>query len=82
MLELLCYAPNKVQYHLTGEEDLQDSRNVMIETARINRGDVKEPVTCDVNMFDGIVVVGGFGVAKNLSDFSVNGASCAIDESD
>lgn len=79
-----CFAPNKAQHHvvnhLTGEENIQDTRNVLVEASRINRGDVKDLVTCDSQKFDGVVVVGGFGVAKNLSDFAINGDACVVDK--
>lgn len=79
-----CFAPNKMQHHvvnhLTGEEDVTSSRNVLEEAARINRGDVKDLATCIAAEFDGLVVVGGFGVAKNLSNFAFEGTSCQVDE--
>lgn len=82
-LQAVCFAPNIEQHHvinhLTGEEDLTASRNVLEEAARINRGDVQDLSSCVASNFDGIVVVGGFGVAKNLSDFAFNGAQSSVD---
>ena len=82
-LKAVCFAPNIEQHHvinhLTGEEDLTASRNVLEEAARINRGDVQDLSSCVASNFDGIVVVGGFGVAKNLSDFAFNGAQSSVD---
>ncbi|MCG7532515.1 isoprenoid biosynthesis glyoxalase ElbB [Psychrobium sp. MM17-31] len=79
-----CFAPNKAQHHvinhLTGEEDTSATRNVLEEAARINRGDVKDLTTCVAKDFDGLVVVGGFGVAKNLSNFAFEGTACQVDE--
>ncbi|WP_435274930.1 isoprenoid biosynthesis glyoxalase ElbB [Psychrobium sp. nBUS_13] len=82
-INAVCFAPNIEQHHvinhLTGEEDSTASRNVLVEAARINRGDVQDLANCVVEEFDGVVVVGGFGVAKNLSDFAFNGAQSTVD---
>lgn len=81
-IEYQCVAPNIEQMHvvnhLTGEVSEGESRNVLIEAARIARGNVLD--LCQVNAadYDAIVVPGGFGVAKNLSDFAVAGADMAV----
>ena len=56
--------------HLTGEE-MPESRNVLVEAARIVRGEVKDLVEANASDFDALLVPGGFGAAKNLSDFAV-----------
>ncbi|NLY12767.1 MAG: isoprenoid biosynthesis glyoxalase ElbB [Gammaproteobacteria bacterium] len=77
------FAPNIVQHHvlnhLTGEE-MPEQRNVLVESARITRGksrDVRELKAAD---FDAVILPGGFGVAKNLSDFAFKGADCRVQE--
>lgn len=76
-----CFAPNVAQMHvinhLTGEE-MPESRNVLVESARIARGEVKDIREANVEDFDALIVPGGFGAAKNLSDFAVNGAECTV----
>ena len=76
-----CFAPNIAQMHvinhLTGEE-MPESRNVLVESARIARGEVKDIREANVEDFDALIVPGGFGAAKNLSDFAVNGAECTV----
>lgn len=71
-----CFAPDIEQYHvvnhLTGEE-MSEKRNVLIESARIVRGNVKPIIECDSADFDVLIVPGGFGVAKNLSNFAFEG---------
>lgn len=76
-----CFAPDVAQMHvinhLTGEQ-MPESRNVLVESARIARGEVKDIREANVEDFDALIVPGGFGAAKNLSDFAVNGAECTV----
>ncbi|WP_047279807.1 isoprenoid biosynthesis glyoxalase ElbB [Pseudomonas lundensis] len=76
-----CFAPNVAQMHvinhLTGEE-MPESRNVLVESARIARGEVKDIREANVEDFDALIVPGGFGAAKNLSDFAVKGVECTV----
>ncbi|MEM7617547.1 MAG: isoprenoid biosynthesis glyoxalase ElbB [Pseudomonadota bacterium] len=68
------FAPNIEQHHvinhLNGEEESQDTRNVLTESARIARGEISELSKLDMTMFDALIIPGGFGVAKNLSNFA------------
>jgi len=80
-----CFAPDIQQMHvvnhLTGEVSLGEVRNVLVESARIVRGDVKPLSALEAGDFDALIVVGGFGVAKNLSNFATNGTEfTAIEE--
>ncbi|WMS94238.1 isoprenoid biosynthesis glyoxalase ElbB [Pseudoalteromonas sp. HL-AS2] len=76
-----CFAPDIAQHHtinhLTGEETT-DNRNVLVEAARIARGEVKAITELDVTQFDALIVPGGFGAAKNLSDFAIKGPQASI----
>jgi enhancing lycopene biosynthesis protein 2 len=63
--------------HLTGEE-MPESRNVLVESARIARGNVKDLREANAEDFDALIVPGGFGAAKNLSNFAVEGAGCSV----
>ncbi len=76
-----CFAPDVAQLHvinhLTGEE-MPESRNVLVESARIARGAVKDIGQANAADFDALIVPGGFGAAKNLSNFAVEGAGCSI----
>lgn len=58
---------------------LPESRNVLRESARIARGHIAALSTCEPDAFDLLVIPGGFGVAKNLSDFASNGANATIE---
>jgi len=79
--EYTIFAPDIDQHHVvnhtTGEE-MPESRNVLIEAARIARGNIQDLKTYNVDDFDAIIFPGGFGVAKNLCDFAFNGADCDI----
>jgi enhancing lycopene biosynthesis protein 2 len=77
-----CFAPDVEQMHvvnhLSGEPAEGESRNVLVEAARIARGNIKALTEADAAEFDALVVPGGFGAAKNLSDFAVAGAAMVV----
>jgi enhancing lycopene biosynthesis protein 2 len=79
--QVQCFAPNIAQLHvinhLTGEE-MPEARNVLVESARIARGNIKDIREASVDDFDALIVPGGFGSAKNLSTFAVEGAGCSV----
>ncbi len=79
--ETAIFAPNIPQQHvinhLTGEE-AKETRNVLVESARIARGKISDINSLQIDEFDALVFPGGFGVAKNLSDFAFKGAECQI----
>lgn len=76
-----CFAPDMEQAHvinhLTGEE-MAESRNVLVESARIARGNIRSLSTFKAAEFDAILFPGGFGAAKNLCDFAFRGAACTV----
>ena len=76
-----CFAPDIPQHHvinhLNGEE-MQESRNVLIESARIARGDIKALSEFDGKDFDALIFPGGFGAAKNLSTVAFDGANASV----
>ena len=78
-----CFAPDMPQHHvinhLTGEES-NEQRNVLVEASRIARGNIKALFDINVAEFDAVVIPGGFGAAKNLSDFALNGADFEIQQ--
>jgi enhancing lycopene biosynthesis protein 2 len=79
--QVQCFAPNIAQLHvinhLTGKE-MPESRNVLVESARIARGNIKDIRDANVDDFDALIVPGGFGSAKNLSNFAIEGAGCTV----
>ncbi|HDL7751504.1 TPA: isoprenoid biosynthesis glyoxalase ElbB [Yersinia enterocolitica] len=76
------FAPDKPQLHvinhLSGEESTEQ-RNVLVESARIARSLIKPLSVANSEDLDALIVPGGFGAAKNLSDFAIKGSECAID---
>lgn len=77
-----CFAPNVEQLHvinhLTGEVAEGETRNVLVEAARLARGNVKDLAEANPDEFDALIIPGGFGAAKNLSDFALKGPECSI----
>ena len=71
-----CFAPEIDQHHvinhLSGDE-MPETRNVLVESARIARGDIKPLSELQADAFDAVILPGGFGAAKNLCDFAING---------
>lgn len=76
-----CFAPDIDQHHvinhLTGNE-MNETRNVLVESARIARGKIKSLNEFKAAHFNALVFPGGFGVAKNLSTFAFKGADCSV----
>lgn len=81
--EIVCVAPNRDQMHvvnhLTGDEVAGAKRNVLEESARIARGNVQDIANVKGGDVDGVIIPGGFGAAKNLCNFAINGADCTAD---
>ncbi|QPJ61530.1 MAG: isoprenoid biosynthesis glyoxalase ElbB [Candidatus Nitronauta litoralis] len=79
--EAVCMAPNVDQLHvinhMTGDE-MDEKRNVLVEASRIARGDIKDIATVKAEDIDALIFPGGFGAAKNLCDFAVNGENCNV----
>lgn len=80
--EYQCFAPDIEQMHvvnhLTGEVAEGETRNVLVEAARIARGNIQGLADADASAFDALLVPGGFGAAKNLSDFAVKGDAMTV----
>jgi enhancing lycopene biosynthesis protein 2 len=81
--EAVCFAPNINQYHVidhtTGEE-MNETRNILVESARIARGNIIDIKDLKVEDVDGLVMPGGFGTAKNLTKWAFDGPAGDINE--
>ena len=79
--EIIYTAPDvkqtKVINHLTGDE-MNEIRNVLVESARIARGDITDLAQLTSDDMDALLFPGGFGAALNLCDFALKGADCHI----
>ena len=58
--------------HITGEE-MDEKRNVLTESARIARGNIKNLADVYATDLDALVLPGGFGAAKNLTKWAFSG---------
>lgn len=79
--EAVCMAPNVDQLHvinhLTGAE-AREKRNVLVESARIARGKIRDIKDVREKEIDALIFPGGYGAAKNLSTFAVDGTDCKV----
>lgn len=77
-----CLAPNIEQMHvvnhLSGDPAAGESRNVLVEAARIARGDIKDLAEAKASDYSAVIFPGGFGAAKNLSNFAVKGPDAEV----
>jgi enhancing lycopene biosynthesis protein 2 len=80
--EAVCMAPNIRQHHvmnhLTGEEMKSEVRNVLLESARIARGKIRDIASVKAGDIDALIFPGGFGAAKNLCDYAFKGPDCSV----
>lgn len=74
--QVVCMAPDAAQHdvvdHATGRAT-RESRNMLVEAARIARGKIVDLASVSTAELDGLVMPGGFGAAKNLCDFALQG---------
>ena len=79
--QVQCFAPNIPQLHVVDHysgDEMNGTRNVLVESARIARGNIKDVKELHAQDFDAVILPGGFGAAKNLSDFATSGANCSV----
>lgn len=75
-----CFAPDielETKSHLEGKSD-GSRRNVLIESARIARGHVRDLKELREGDFDAIVFPGGYGAALNLSSWGRDGSKSKV----
>lgn len=80
-LDYMCFAPDIPQAHVINHltrEEMKETRNVLIESARLARGEVKNITALQADEYDAILFPGGFGAAKNLSDFAFKGDGMTV----
>ena len=80
-VEIVIMAPNIDQMHVinhyTGQE-MDEFRNVLVESSRIARGNIKDMAEVTGNDLDALIIPGGFGVTKNLSDYAMAGPESSV----
>ena len=76
-----CFAPNinqsSVINHLSRRNEME-SRGVLIESARIARGNILDLAEYRAGDFDAIIFPGGLGAAKNLCTYADKGTDCVV----
>ena len=78
---ICCVAPDMDQMHVINhltQQETGEKRNVLAESARIARGEVQDLATVKAADLDALIIPGGFGAAKNLSDFAVKGPEAMV----
>ncbi len=74
--QAVCLAPNAPQHHvvdhLSGAETTE-TRNCLVEAARIARGQISDVAMVHAADLDALVMPGGFGAAKNLTTWAFSG---------
>jgi enhancing lycopene biosynthesis protein 2 len=81
--EYQCFAPDVEQHHVLNfitNQEMGEKRNVLVESARIARGDIKDLKDYNAEDYDGLVMPGGLGAAKNLSTFAFDGPHCFVNK--
>lgn len=76
-----CFAPDIAQHEVIDHqhgETVEESRNVLVESARLARGEISPLDELSASDFDAVILPGGFGAAKNLSNFAEAGADMVI----
>lgn len=79
--EYKCFSLNKEQNHVTNHltnETTPETRNMLIESARIARGDVTDLESININDFDALIIPGGNGTAYNLFDLAIKGQEFSV----
>jgi len=80
--QAICMAPDNYQAdvanHITGTTDDGNKRNILAESARICRGEITDIKAIDPGQLDALIIPGGFGAAKNLSDFAFSGPEATV----
>lgn len=66
--------------HITGEVMAGETRNVLVEAARIVRGSITAITNVNPDDLDALILPGGFGAAKNLSTYAFEGADCTVND--
>jgi enhancing lycopene biosynthesis protein 2 len=80
--QVVCAAPDipqsEVVNHLNRQVQKSETRNVLVESARIARGAIIPLSQLRVKEVDAVILPGGFGAAKNLCDFALQGPQFTI----
>lgn len=79
--QAVCFAPDMEQAHVVNhltQQEMDEKRNVLVESARIARGEITALDKLNAKELDALILPGGFGAAKNLSRFAFEGPQGAV----
>ena len=81
-VEVIIMAPDMDQFHvinhLNGKEETSESRNILVESARIARGNIVDVASVSGSQLDALIFPGGTGMAKNIFDYHMAGINCTV----
>ena len=81
-VEVIIMAPDMDQFHvinhLNGKEETSESRNILVESARISRGNIVDVASVSGSQLDALIFPGGTGMAKNIFDYHMAGINCTV----
>jgi enhancing lycopene biosynthesis protein 2 len=69
---------SQIVNHYTGQETRLEARGVLTESARIVRGKISSTTSVSAHDLDALIIVGGYGVVKNLCTYAVDGEDATI----
>ena len=79
--EVQIIAPDMDQFHVINHfngETMEPARNILVESARIARGNIVPAATVSGDQFDALIFPGGTGMAKNIFDYAMTGSECTV----
>jgi len=77
------FAPDVNQHHVIDhfhKKPTEETRNVLVESARIARGNIQSLLKYDAGEFDALVLPGGYGAAKNLCSYAADGPDMKVND--
>jgi len=79
--DVTIMAPDMNQFHVINHlnnEEIDTSRNILIESARIARGNIVDVANVTGDELDALIFPGGTGMAKNIFDYAMVGPDCTV----
>lgn len=81
--KIVCMAPDEEKIEVIDhfkKEPTGENRNVLAESGRIARTEIRNIADVQASELDALIFPGGFGAAKNLCSWAVEGPDCSVNE--